>query len=84
MYFRTLFQLFSNICFNYVVLGLYLSIFVFSNISVMEGFVSDVCSTYTSVGQLTHIRGSTRGCPMLYVVSDMATVCVGQSGAVFI
>jgi len=43
----------------------------------MEGYVSDVCVTYTTAGQLTQLRGSTRGCPMLYVVSDVATVCVG-------
>jgi len=40
-----MFCLFLNICFNYVVIGLYLSIVVFGNISVMEGYVSDVCVT---------------------------------------
>ena len=80
---RHMFYLVLNIFFNYVVLGLYLSIVLFSNISVMEGLVSDVCVTYTTAGQLTQLRGSTRGCPILYVVSDMATVCVDRSSAMF-
>jgi len=49
----------------------------------MEGSVSDVCVTYTTAGQLTHLRGSTRGCPLLYLVSEMATVCADQSAVKF-
>jgi len=58
-------------------------IVVFSNISFMEGLVSHVCVIYTTAAQLTLLRGSTRGCLMLYVVSDMPTVCVDQSAAMF-
>jgi hypothetical protein len=76
-------RIFLNIWFNYVVLGLYLRIVAFSNISVMESWVHIVCVTYTTAGQLTQLRGSTRGCPILYLVSGMATVCVDRSAAMF-
>jgi len=62
-----MFYLFCS-TFPLIMLSLVISIYVFSNISVMEGLVSDVCVTCATAGQLTQLRSSTRRFPTLCVV----------------